>query len=311
MCQSYANWEQIVIDDGSTDETAEIVAKYSHPRLRYHRQPNQGPDRLAATYNSGLSRARGQLIAILEGDDFWPRNKLSTLVPRFADPHVVLAYGSVADVNASGRASNRRRTGKWRASLPNSVLRNDPVGSALPVMLSAHGPSLIPAPTVMLRRSALEKIGGFRSFSGLRTTDYPTYLHLALQGNFAFEEGIMGVQRRHFGSITTVNIESGFNKASECAQWFGQQYGQRANLTKMELQQIEMTWARSRPIVDFSSGRGALIERKWALARSYFVRALRSPDLMVRAASCVGWVTSWFHADMEFVMQSIGRASLR
>src|SRR5437588_302353 len=91
--QAYGNWEQIIIDDGSTDNTAEVISKFKDPRIRYQYQQNQGPIELARTYNRALGMAKGDLIAILEGDDFWPHDKLATLVPCFLDDRVVLAYG--------------------------------------------------------------------------------------------------------------------------------------------------------------------------------------------------------------------------
>src|SRR5690349_3366859 len=98
--QTYSNWEQIIIDDGSFDNTASIISGFRDSRICLERQENQGPFELARTYNRALSLAKGELIAILEGDDFWPPDKLSALVPAFLDNNIVLAYGAVADVDA-------------------------------------------------------------------------------------------------------------------------------------------------------------------------------------------------------------------
>jgi len=77
LAQTYPYWEMIIIDDGSTDDTGEVVARYEDDRIRYIRQPNMGVERLTETYNKALSLARGEYIAILEGDDYWPDYKLS------------------------------------------------------------------------------------------------------------------------------------------------------------------------------------------------------------------------------------------
>src|SRR5437588_1128654 len=127
LAQSYPNWEQIVIDDGSTDNTARIVAQYQDSRIHYYHQENVGIERLARTYNRALSLCGGTLIAILEGDDFWPSTKLAQMVPAFVDEGVVLAYGEMRETDVEGRPAKRRsRTARIRNRLPANILHNDP-----------------------------------------------------------------------------------------------------------------------------------------------------------------------------------------
>jgi glycosyltransferase involved in cell wall biosynthesis len=71
--QEYAPIEVIIVDDGSTDETAQVVQALGAD-LRYLYQPNQGP---AAARNTGLAMAQGDLIAFLDVDDLWPADKLA------------------------------------------------------------------------------------------------------------------------------------------------------------------------------------------------------------------------------------------
>lgn len=66
-------WEIIVIDDGSSDDSAAIAESYGSP-VRCHRQRQQG---IAATRNRGLSLAGGELIAFLDADDLWPEDSLN------------------------------------------------------------------------------------------------------------------------------------------------------------------------------------------------------------------------------------------
>jgi len=71
--QTYADWELIVVDDGSTDATAAMMRALDDPRISYVYQEQRG---VAAARNTGIARARGALIAFLDSDDRWEPRKL-------------------------------------------------------------------------------------------------------------------------------------------------------------------------------------------------------------------------------------------
>lgn len=80
--QSYPDWEAIIIDDGSVDDTLEIAARWStrDSRIKYIKhEKNQG---LAAALNTGLKNAQGDIIAFLEQDDAWLKDKLKIQLER-------------------------------------------------------------------------------------------------------------------------------------------------------------------------------------------------------------------------------------
>lgn len=97
--QDYASLELIIVDDGSTDGTAEI-AQSLNLDVRYVRQPNSGP---SAARNKGLQMARGEIIAFQDADDLWPPGKLALQLPRLMDdPSLEIISGRVQRIKLAG-----------------------------------------------------------------------------------------------------------------------------------------------------------------------------------------------------------------
>ena len=140
--QTYPSWEVVVVIDGPTDNTAEVVRAFKDERISVVALTvNQGP---AAARNAGIAEARGEFIAFLDDDDAWLPDKLSSQVALLsAEADLGLVHGGVVDVMEDGRRLVRmppRDAASFRANL----LRD-----------------CIALSTVVVRRSALERTGGF------------------------------------------------------------------------------------------------------------------------------------------------------
>src|SRR6202041_1518303 len=83
------NIETIVVDDGSTDCTSEIARSYE-PHVRYIHKTNGGQ---VSAFHTGVSEARGQIVAFLDGDDWWAKNKISSVVAAFNSNPEISAVG--------------------------------------------------------------------------------------------------------------------------------------------------------------------------------------------------------------------------
>lgn len=308
--QTYQNWEQIVIDDGSTDRTAEVVRGYSDLRIQYVYQANKGIEALAHTYNHALRMAKGEFVAVLEGDDLWPADKLSSLIPSFANGNIVLAYGGVAEISADGTWSGRLgRAVRRRRSLPSSVLFNNPVGSATRYMLRADGADLVPASTAIMRKSTLESIGGFQYFSDLCVTDFPTFISLTLQGTFYYTPKVMGYRRRHRRSATFQNQSKITTGVRTYTERFLREHSLK--LTPEDRRVINRSWRASECDAEFSAGRISLLDGRWRQGRHHFRRALNSSRPRLSLAASVGWSLSWLHCDLESLLSLAGIATMR
>lgn len=109
LAQSYQNLEIHVVDDGSTDDTREVMRQYAdNPRVFYHYQKNRGE---AGARNTGIRAARGELIALCDADDLWMPNKLEVHVPAFRDhPEAGVIYTNTMQVDENNNEIPTYRT---------------------------------------------------------------------------------------------------------------------------------------------------------------------------------------------------------
>jgi glycosyltransferase involved in cell wall biosynthesis len=127
--QTVRDLEVLVIDDGSTDATRAVIARFSDHRLTYHYQDNRG---LAAARNRGIRLASGKYLAFLDADDLWLPGKLERQLPLLeVGGRLGLVYGGYEVIDARGRVQAVRQPQAIEGDpLANLLLGNSVSGSA-------------------------------------------------------------------------------------------------------------------------------------------------------------------------------------
>jgi glycosyltransferase involved in cell wall biosynthesis len=248
-------WEQIVVDDGSTDQTASIAESFGDARVRVVRQENRGLARLGETYNRALEMAQGEYIAILEGDDYWPLNKLEAQLEEFTGPEVALCSGFFRVVDEEGNSLGLEPM----ARLETPHMMNRPVGYAALKLLDPKCFTFVFPVTLLIRKAALDRIGGFQQPDYLPLVDYPTVLNLALVGEWRWLDVISGYWRRHGQSTTSSRTSSILSGAMRYGREFIDAH--RSELPASEEQWLALERERS----SFQHER-AMIAHRWAQA---------------------------------------------
>ena len=161
LAQTYSDWELILVDDGSTDDSGAIAREYVErmpERVRCIEHPGHENRGISASRNLGMRHARGEFIAELDADDVWLPDKLARLVPELeAHPEVGMVYGnSLWWYGWTGEAADAARD-----HLPVMDSTSGPADGAAVLLRQLRGKTASPCPcAVLLRKSLVEQIGG-------------------------------------------------------------------------------------------------------------------------------------------------------
>jgi hypothetical protein len=303
VAQTYGRWEAIVVDDGSTDETPEIVGRYHDARIKYRRETRRGVERLAETMNVGVQASSGELVTMLGSDDRWPADRLALQVPEFEDPRVVLCFGREVLIDEHDRIL-------CDYPMPAFVTheRNCPVGSVLGSLLQSNW---IPQPTELIRRQALDAVGGYLQPAGLLGEDYPTHLALALQGEFRFVDHRLGFYRMQANQQTRLRrLEMSRTDTAYALEFYRRLSPAVQALTGLTDAGLARTLERARWNAYFSEGRRTLLRGDRRAASRQFLIALREGGAQTRAKAAAGLLSCATGLDLERVARWCGRPPL-
>jgi glycosyltransferase involved in cell wall biosynthesis len=183
--------EIIVVNDGSRDGSEVVLDRLGGEieKLRIIKTPGLGQ---SAARNRAVREARGEFIAILDGDDFWTPEKLERQLPAFArSEQIGLVYGDIVDFSREDATDGRVVT----------VRRFKPESAHQFRDYFVHDGPIVPS-TVVLRSSVLEEVGLFdESFRIGEDTEF--YLRVAEKWLFCHVPGAFTFKRRHAGQLST------------------------------------------------------------------------------------------------------------
>lgn len=182
--QTLGAWELILVDGGSSDGGVELARRYG-PRVRIVSAPDR--PRPGEARNRAAALARAPLLAFLDADDRWRRDKLERQVALLRRSGAVLVYSDCWVVDGAGRTLGRYldRHRPARGAVASALVREN----------------FVPLSTVLVTRAAFDAVGGFPT-GYWAAADYAFALEVSALGDFEYEMEALADYRVHAGSLT-------------------------------------------------------------------------------------------------------------
>jgi glycosyltransferase involved in cell wall biosynthesis len=188
--QTFDDWRILLVDDGSTDNTVEVVAPYLDrlgSRISYIKQNNRG---LPAARNTAIRASTSEFLALLDADDVWLPNRLAESLRTLADrPQAGLAYGLVTHIDPEGRLGTTFEGNRRYAE-----------GHIAPYIYMRKVE--LPCPTLTFRRKCVDEVGLFDE-TMRATEDRDLWLRIALRYEVAFVPKVIAYYRTSPTSMST------------------------------------------------------------------------------------------------------------
>jgi glycosyltransferase involved in cell wall biosynthesis len=268
--QTHPDWELWLVDDGSTDGTADVARSFAArdpTRIRLLTHPGGGTHGASASRNRGLAQATGEFVAFLDADDVWLPENLAELVRRLrAAPEAgVVCSRSLYWYSWAGESGGRDFIPRHRAP------EGRPIEGVGFLALCIQGKASVPCPcSILVRRSVIERTGGFEEQFPQLYDDQVLYAKLFLSTMVLLDGGCWAKYRRHSASTTmTAERERNFRPWRLAYLTWLEQYAGRDAATAAALRPAlrRELWRCRHPLGDWLLDQAAFLrsraERVW------------------------------------------------
>jgi glycosyltransferase involved in cell wall biosynthesis len=219
MMQTYKNWELLLVDDGSVNESTAIARGYAQRlpgKVRYLEHENHQNRGMSAARNLGLAHAQGEFIAFLDADDVWLPQMLKTHVNTLvAQPEAAMVYGPTQWwYSWTGNAAAQPLDFIHDLGVPSNMLLRPPQLVARFIQREGISPCTC---SVLLRHEVFEQVGGFEEgFRGLYE-DQAFFSKVCLQSPVFVSQECLARYRQHPDSNCVVAQSKGEYPAARSA----------------------------------------------------------------------------------------------
>ena len=186
--QEYKNIEIIIVDDGSTDNSLEVLSKFGNS-IKVIKKKNGG---VSSARNLGTKYSSGEYIAFLDADDYWDPRKLAKQVCKIEDSNSDLVYCTLRIVNLGKN---------------DSFTKEIREGDFLPIFAGNPGKTPFPPSSVLMTRSLVQKVGEWQETLFNAAEDFDFFRRCSIHTKFFCVEEALVIHREHERSLTSGSLD--------------------------------------------------------------------------------------------------------
>ena len=241
--QTYKDYEVVVVDDGSADETGEMIKKAAYPNLRYCWQENAGD---AAARNRLIKLAEGEFITFIDSDDLLMPDAVERMIKAMeSEGGNVVVYGPYLRIDRDGNITGSSRRKLYSGFITTQLFEN--------ILVHSCG-SMFP-------KKVLQEAGGFNESLKV-CSDYDLWLRLSLKYRFIALSEPTFKRRRHTGNLSKVSAENQIKELEVLERFYYEKGGEKVMPQKIAMRRLSRE--------QYRAGRSLLQEKRTGEAVRYF-----------------------------------------